>query len=124
MVAYLLRRLIAFAFVVVGITLLTFVISRIVPADPALAAAGQNATKEQIAIIRERLQLDRPLPVQYLDYLRGLLQGDLGRSIQTHRPIADDIRTFLPATLELTVVTMLIYTALGVPLGIIAAMRR
>jgi peptide/nickel transport system permease protein len=124
MVAYLLRRLIAFAFVVVGITLLTFVISRIVPADPALAAAGQNATKEQIAIIRERLQLDRPLPVQYLDYLRGLLQGDLGRSIQTHRPIADDIRTFFPATLELTVVTMLIYTALGVPLGIIAAMRR
>ncbi len=124
MLAYLLRRLIAFLFVIVGITLLTFVISRLVPADPALAAAGQNATKEQIAIIRERLNLDRPLPVQYFDYLGGLLHGDLGRSIQTNRPIADDVRTYFPATLELTLVTMVIYTALGVPLGIIAAMRR
>lgn len=124
MISYLVRRIVGTLFVVLGITVLTFVISHIVPADPALAAAGQNATKEQIAIIRENLQLDRPLPVQYWDYLTGLVQGDLGRSIQTHRPILDDIKTFLPATLELAFVTMVLYTLVGVPLGFLAAIRR
>lgn len=123
MIGYIGRRLVGTLFVILGITLLTFVISHIVPADPALAAAGQNATKEQVEIIRENLKLDRPLPVQYWTYLTGLVQGDLGRSIQTHRPISDDIKTFFPATLELTLFTMVIYTLIGVPLGVIAAVR-
>jgi peptide/nickel transport system permease protein len=124
MLRYLAHRIAGTIFVILGITVLTFVISHIVPADPALAAAGQNATKDQIAAIREQLELDRPLPIQYWDYLKGLSQGDLGRSIQTHRPISDDIKTFFPATLELTLFTMILYTLIGVPLGVLAAMRR
>jgi peptide/nickel transport system permease protein len=124
MASYLAQRIAGTVFVILGITVLTFVISHIVPADPALAAAGQNATREQVEAIRDQLQLDRPLPVQYWDYLKGLARGDLGRSIQTHRPISDDIKTFFPATLELTIFTMILYTLIGVPLGVLAAVRR
>lgn len=124
MIRFVANRLVGMIFVVLGITILTFVISHIVPADPALAAAGQNATAEQVAAIRESLQLDRPLPIQYWDYLTGLVQGDLGRSIQTNRPILDDMKTFFPATLELTIFTIVLYTVLGVPMGILAALNR
>ncbi|MBI3980220.1 MAG: ABC transporter permease [Chloroflexi bacterium] len=124
MLKYFLRRLLALAFVAIGITLLTFTVSHIVPADPAVAAAGQNATKEQVAAIRAELQLDRPLPLQYLSYLSGLVRGDLGRSTQSRRPILADIQTFFPATVELTFVTMALYTLIGVPLGVLAALRR
>jgi peptide/nickel transport system permease protein len=123
MLAYLARRVLALAFVIVGITLLTFGISHLVPADPAVAAAGPNATVEQVAAIREALKLDRPLPAQYVSSRGGLLRGDLGRSTQTQRPVLADLQTFLPATIELALVTMVIYTVVGVPLGIAAALR-
>jgi ABC-type dipeptide/oligopeptide/nickel transport system permease component len=120
---YLIRRLLALGFVIIGITLLTFVISHLVPADPAVAAAGPNATVEQVAAIRAELRLDRPLYVQYIDYLTGLARGDLGRSTQTRRPVLDDLKLFFPATAELALVTMALYTVIGIPLGAVAALR-
>lgn len=124
MVAYLVRRLAFLIFVMVGVTLLIFVISSAVPADPARAAAGLDATQAQVEALRERLGLDQPLHVQYGRYLLGLLQGDFGRSSRSLGPIADDLKQYLPATIELVLVTMIVYVALGVPLGVISAMRR
>jgi peptide/nickel transport system permease protein len=120
---YLVRRLVGLIFVVFGMTLVTFVISHIVPADPAAAAAGFNAGAEQIEQIRREMGLDRPLHEQYFSYLWGLLHGDLGRSILNHRPVLDDILTFLPASLELAIVSLLLATPLGILLGIVTGWR-
>src|SRR5262249_49635762 len=121
---FLIRRLSGVALVVLGITLVTFVTLHLFPADPARLLAGPGADETQIKAIRQALGLDRPLPVQYGRYLRDLARGNLGRSIQTGQPVADDLVKRLPATLELALVTMLVYIALSVPLGIIAAVSR
>jgi peptide/nickel transport system permease protein len=120
---YIIRRLIGLILVMFGMTLMTFVISHIVPADPAAAAAGFNAGAEQIEEIRHRMGLDRPLPEQYLHYLWGVLHGDLGQSILNQRPVLQDILTFLPASVELALVSLLICTPLGILLGILAGWR-
>ena len=122
--AILVRRLAGFVFVIVGITVVTFVTLHLFPADPARLLAGPGASEEQIQAIRRDLGLDAPLPVQYARYLGDLARGNLGRSIQTGQPVADDLIRRLPATLELALVTMLAYTALAVPLGVVAAVTR
>src|SRR5215470_6044474 len=121
---FLIRRLSGVALVILGITLVTFVTLHLVPADPARLLAGPGADETQIKAIRQDLGLDRSLPVQYGRYLRDLTRGNLGRSIQTGQPVADDLVKRLPATLELALVTMLVYIALSVPLGILAAVSR
>ena len=121
---FLVRRLGGVALVILGITLVTFVTLHLFPADPARLLAGPGADEGQIRAIRQDLGLDRPLPVQYARYLRDLARGNLGRSIQTGQPVADDLAKRLPATLELAVVTMLVYIGLAVPLGILAAVTR
>lgn len=119
---YILRRLGALVFVLVGMSILTFTISHVIPADPAAAAAGPEATAEAIETIRRRMGLDRPLPEQYLRYMAGLiLRGDLGESIRTHRPVAEDIKNRLPASLELAGVSFFFALPTGVFLGIISA---
>ena len=118
---FLVRRLGGVALVTLGITLVTFVTLHLFPADPARLLAGPGADEGQIRAIRQDLGLDRPLPVQYARYLRDLANGNLGRSIQTGQPVADDLVKRLPATLELAAVTMLVYIGLAVPLGILAA---
>jgi peptide/nickel transport system permease protein len=118
------RRLAGFLFVIVGITVVTFVTLHLFPSDPARLLAGPGASDEQIQAIRRDLGLDAPLPVQYARYLGDLARGNLGRSIQTGQPVADDLLRRLPATLELALVTMLAYTTLAVPLGVIAAVTR
>ena len=85
---------------------------------------GQNAREEQIAAYRAELGLDRPVVEQYLRYVGRLLQGDLGNSIRTRRPVADDLRDFLPATIELSLAALLISLLLGIPLGMLASLRR
>ncbi len=102
------RRLLSLVWVVVGVSLITFVISHLVPGDPARLVAGDRATPEIVAHIRAQLGLDLPLPQQYLRYMGQLLQGDLGTSIRTHRPVLQDITAFFPATLELSVLAILI----------------
>lgn len=96
----------------------TFALSRLVPADPARLAAGLDAGPEQVAEVRAEMGLDQPLLVQYGRYLRDLATGDLGRSLQTRRPVLDDLLQALPASLELILVSYLIYAILGILGGI------
>jgi peptide/nickel transport system permease protein len=124
MAGFLLRRLVSLLFVLWGMSVLTFTISHVIPADPAAAAAGFNATPDQIAQYRRELGLDRPLPEQYLRYLSNIvLRFDLGRSILDQRPVADDIRTFLPASVELALVSLILCVPAGIALGTFTALR-
>jgi len=110
----------------VGITFVAFVLTNVVPGDPAAANLGQRAIADPAAVtaFRAKYGLDRPLPAQYLIYLGHLVQGDLGQSEQSHRPVRDDLAEFIPATAELAVTSMLIALVLGMSLGIVAAVRR
>jgi peptide/nickel transport system permease protein len=122
-VRYVARRLALAAVVLVGVVTVTFVVARIVPSDPAALWAGARATPAQVEQAERELQLDRSLPVQYADYVRDLVRGDLGVSFATHREITDDLGVFLPATLELVVVAMLVAALVGIPIGVLAAAR-
>jgi peptide/nickel transport system permease protein len=117
-------RAVGLVFVVIGITLVTFVTLHIFPSDPARLLAGPGATAAQLQQIRADLGLDQPLPVQYLRYLADLAHGNFGRSIQTGQPVANDLIQRLPATLELALITMLVYVAVSIPLGVIAAVNK
>lgn len=101
--------------------MVTFVLTRIVPADPALVATGGFGSPETLERLRSVMGLDRPLPIQYLLYMRGVFLLDFGRSIQTQRPVKDDLKEFFPATVELALAVMLVYIAVSIPLGIAAA---
>jgi peptide/nickel transport system permease protein len=118
------RRLLSLVWVVLGVSLITFAISHLVPGDPARLVAGDRATPEIVAAVRADLGLDRPLPQQYLHYMGQLLQGDLGTSIRTRRPVVQDIAAFFPATLELALVALFLATLFGVPLGVLSAVHR
>ncbi|HLT59029.1 MAG TPA: ABC transporter permease [Limnochordales bacterium] len=118
------RRLALMVLVLLGVTLLTFLIAHAIPGDPARLMAGQRASEEVVAQIRQAHGLDQPLPVQYARYMAGLLRGDLGRSIRTGRPVAEDLARFFPATLELVGAAMLLAVAAGIPLGVAAAARQ
>jgi peptide/nickel transport system permease protein len=124
MIHYVARRLVWLLLVAVGMTLLTFVLTHLIPADPAKYAAGLDATADQIERVKHDLGLDRPLYEQYLIYLRNLATGDLGTSIITKRPVRDDLADYFPATLELALWSILATVAIGVPLGIVSAVRR
>jgi len=102
---------------------LTFILSRVVPADPARLAAGLQAGPEQVAEVRALLGLDKPLLSQYFDYLGGIITLDFGDSIQTRGPVLDDLLQALPATLELVIAAFVIYAILGITLGVIWALR-
>lgn len=120
---YTLRRLLLIVPVLVGVSLLTFALARVVPGDPARLAAGAQATPEMYEQIRREFGLDDPLPVQYWSYVTGLVRGDWGDSILSRRPVAADLRLYWPATLELVLVAMAIAVAVGVPLGVLSAVR-
>jgi peptide/nickel transport system permease protein len=107
-------------FVLISVSILTFFIARVVPSNPAAAWVGPHPTKEQIEKATLELGLDKPLYVQYQRYMQDLLSGDLGTSVRTRQPILSDIKTFLPATLELVLVGMLIATLVGIPLGVLS----
>ena len=87
---YILRRVLLAMIVVIGVMLLTFIVARIVPSDPAALYAGPRPTARQIATVRVRLGLDQPLPVQFIRYVDNILQGDLGQSFKTRRPILEE----------------------------------
>lgn len=124
MLRYVLRRLLYLVPTLLGVTLLAFVLTRVVPGDPAQMIAGEMATAEDVAAIRTRLGLDQPLPVQYMRYMADLAQGDLGIAWHTSHPVAEDLMHRLPATLELTLVSMLIGVGIAIPLGVMAAVRK
>lgn len=119
-----LNRFLWFLPTLLGLMVITFTISHVIPADPIAAAAGENATPEQIEALRAKFGLDQPVHVQLYRYIVSVLQGDFGVSLYTQRPIVEDIATRLPATLELTFVAVLISAAIGVPLGVLSAVNR
>jgi peptide/nickel transport system permease protein len=118
---YLLRRLLLIVPTLIGLSLLTFTISKVVPADPAKLAAGPRATPDMVETIREEYGLNDPLYVQYLTYVKNLATGDWGRSIISRRAVTDDLRHYFPATLELVLASELLAILIGVPMGMIAA---
>ena len=107
--------------VLIGVSMLVFVIARVIPGDPARIALGPNATAEQIEKLRADLHLDEPIWVQYGFFIRDLAKGDLGTSLYTNRPVMADIAQFLPATLELVLVAGVLMVVIGLPLGILSA---
>jgi len=107
-----------------GLTAVTFSIGRFVPVDPVLAIVGDHASKATYDATRLAIGLDKPVPVQYLIYLKKVLVGDFGESVMTSKPVLDDILTFFPATIELSTVGILLGVLLGVPAGVIAGATR
>ncbi|MEM6665044.1 MAG: ABC transporter permease [Pseudomonadota bacterium] len=109
--------------VVMGVVIVTFLLTRALPGDPAVYFAGQSATEESIAQVREQLGLDKSLPEQFIRYLGDLARGDLGVSLATGQPVLDDLARRLPASLELTLVALILSAGIGIPLGVLAATR-
>lgn len=121
---YVARRLGLMVFVLFGVLVITFVVSHVIPADPVGAILGGNAPPEKVDALRAQLGLDKPLPEQFVAYLWGAVRGDLGRSLRTGRPVWDDIQQYFPATVELTMSAIFLAIILGVPMGVISAVRR
>ncbi len=123
---FILRRLFLLIPLLIGITLVAFIISHAVPSDPINAALGQSAVAhpEIVAAFRAKWGLDQPPHIQYLTYLINLLQGDLGISIATHNPVVEDLGRYMPATMELATSSIILAIGIGVPFGIISAIRR
>jgi peptide/nickel transport system permease protein len=120
------QRVLLMVPLMVGMTLIAFVVSHSVPADPVAAHLGQRSMEDTaiVAAFRQQWGLDKPLPEQYLTYLRNLVQGDLGVSIRTHMPVADDLARYLPASAELAIIATVVGIVLGIPFGVISAVRR
>lgn len=124
MTRFLARRLVLSILVIVGVLVITFFITRVLPSDPAvLMAGGERATDAAIERARERLGLDQPLIAQFVNYVGQVARGDLGESFVTHRPVIDDIAVFLPATMELILPALLLALIIGIPVGVIAGSR-
>ena len=127
MTKYIYRRLLLLFPMLLGVSAFTFLLLQVVPGDPVTAAYGldiENMDPGQVERIREQLGLNDPLPVQYLRYLGRLLQGDMGRSISTRRPIATDLLQRYPATMILALASLLIVVTIALPLGVLSARYR
>jgi peptide/nickel transport system permease protein len=109
--------------VLLGVVTLLFLLTRVIPGDPARLAAGPKAGPEQVQQLRHEYGLDRPLPQQYLLYLGQLLRADLGKSIMTNHAVSSDLKLYFPATAELALVAVLFAVILGVPMGVLAAVK-
>jgi peptide/nickel transport system permease protein len=120
------QRLLMMVPLMIGMTLISFLISHSVPADPVGANLGQRSMEDPaiVAAFRAQWGLDKPLPQQYLTYLVNLVQGNLGTSIRTHMPVSDDLGRYLPASAELAIAATVVGTLLGIPFGVISAVRR
>jgi dipeptide transport system permease protein len=119
----LLKRVLAAIPSLIGVVIVTFLLTRALPGDPAAYFAGPAATKEAIEQIRATLGLDQPLIIQFFHYVVDLAHGDLGKSLTTGQPVADEIRARLPASAELTLLGLIVSMAIAIPLGIMAATK-
>ncbi|MCY3564359.1 MAG: ABC transporter permease [Acidimicrobiia bacterium] len=122
--SYIARRLIALVPILIGVTMVAFLVSRGLPGDPARLYAGMQASEGEVQAIRVSLGLDKPLYHQYWIYMQGLIQGDLGFSLRTGFPVAEDIRNRLPATVEMVIFALAFALSVALPLGVWAAVRR
>lgn len=121
---YIIRRLLQTLIIILGISTITFFLSRVAPSDPAALWVGIHAKAEQIERARVELGLDKPLYVQYFIYMGDLIRGSWGTSYRTRRPVLEDLLSYLPASLELAVLGQIIASAIGLPLGVIAASKK
>jgi peptide/nickel transport system permease protein len=121
---YLLHRLLLVIPTLIGVTVISFAITYLLPGNPALVKAGPLATPEYVRDMERRMGLDQPVYVQYWRYVQGVLRGDLGESTATGRPVIEDFVQRVPATLELTLASLLIAVAVGIPLGVLSAVHR
>jgi peptide/nickel transport system permease protein len=124
MIAHLARRFLASALILLGVTVVTFTLAFLIPADPVRQIAGRNASPETVESIRHQLGLDRPVPAQYATYLGHLVEGDLGHSYIQKTDVGSLIISRLPATLLLMLGAIFFELAIGIPLGLLAAARR
>jgi ABC-type dipeptide/oligopeptide/nickel transport system permease component len=120
-IEFILRRLLSSLFVLIGVSIMTFFIARVVPSNAAELYIGPKARPDDIARVTKQLGLDKPLPVQYAVYMNELIHGDLGQSLGTKRPVMVEITGRLPATLELLFSGMFLAVLIGVPLGVLSA---
>lgn len=121
---FLLRRALGFVGVLLVLAMMIFVLARVVPGDPARIALGPTASPEQITAMRAEMGLDQPLPMQFLRFLGGAVQGDFGNSLISGKPVAQEIAALLPATLELVLAALFLMLLFGLPLGVLAARYR
>lgn len=113
------RRLLVLPIMLLGVTLLTFIVTNVIPADPARVAAGLNAPEEQVARLRSEMGIDQPIVVQFWRYLSNLVQGNWGMSAVSQRPVLPDILAALPATLEILLIATIGFILVGVPFGVL-----
>ena len=118
---FIVKRIFSSLITLIGLSILIFCMARLIPGDPARMALGDRASEEQVEKMRATLLLDEPIPIQYLTYVKGVVQGDLGYSYYTKRPVTENIYKFLPATLELVFFAGFFMIVIGVPLGAYSA---
>ncbi|MCF8000612.1 MAG: ABC transporter permease [Halanaerobiales bacterium] len=121
MISYIIKRLLALIPVIIGVALVVFLIIHLIPGDPAQTMLGERATVESIERLRESMGLNQPLYIQFINFFRDLLSGDLGRSVMSNNPVIDEISVRFPATLELSFFAMIFAVVVGIPAGIFAA---
>jgi len=121
MIAFLIRRFLLTIPVLVGVATLVFSLIHVIPGDPVQTMLGDSASPQDVADLRDRLGLNRPLPVQYMSFMKGVVTGDLGRSIRTNQTVTAAIGERVPATFELALASMLVAVLVAIPLGIVAA---
>ncbi|WP_433558734.1 ABC transporter permease [Pseudonocardia xinjiangensis] len=117
------KRLVHLLIVLLAVTFLSFVVVDLLPGDAAVVVAGDNATPEQVQQVREDLQLDRPLLVRYVDWLGGVVTGDLGSSFRTGQPVAEALAQRIPVTFEITIIAQLLALLIAIPLAVYSAYR-
>jgi peptide/nickel transport system permease protein len=123
MLRFVVRRLLLLVPILLGVSILIFAWIHALPGSPAESLLGERATPQLVADYKEKYGLDRPIPLQYWDYLKTTIHADFGTSIATHRRVSDELRDRFPATIELAIAAMIFAVGLGIPLGVIAAKR-
>jgi len=123
MMSYIVRRLLLSVVIIVAVSILTFLLTRVVPSAPARVWLGPHATREQISSLRIRLGLDKPIPIQYYRYVKDFLRGDWGMSIQSHQPVLRELMTYLPPSVELISLGICLASLIGISLGVLSAAR-
>lgn len=124
MKAFIVKRLLLGIVVLFGVVLVTFILTRVIPSDPAAKWVGPRATPKQIEAAKVELGLDKPLHVQFGKYLSNLSKGNLGNSLRTHQPVTKELKSNLPATLELVLLSTVFAILIGIPLGVVSAKRK
>ncbi|ARS71050.1 ABC transporter permease [Sinorhizobium meliloti] len=124
MIQFLLKRLLLAVLTLFAMLTVVFILVRLVPGDPAMAILGDQASAASLAALRAQLGLDLPIYLQYLNFLRDVLSGDLGYSLSSGQSVVAEVRQVLPYTLELTIVAIFIGALFGIPLGVLSAVRR